>query len=509
MAGGLVRGEQLEHDVEESCDVCVIGSGAGGAVMAKELAEGGLSVVVLEEGGYHTREEFTGRPSEMIPLLYRDMGMTSTVGNTTIIVPLGRAVGGTTVINMGTCFRIPDDLLLRWRAEYGLDVDPDTMAPYFERVERFLGVEEVKYEAMGRNALFVKRGVEALGLRGRPIRRNAQNDCGCGVCAFGCPKDSKKAMHISYIPAAIRYGARVYANCRADRVIMRGGRVAGVLGTIFGRNGRRRMRVHCKVLVVAAGAIYTPVFLLRNRLANRSGQVGRNLTLHPAVRVAGLTDEIIDPWKGVPQSYYVDDFAHEGIMLEGIFVPPSVEAMAMPFFGRRQQEIMANYRRIATFGLMVSDTSRGRVRAIGHRPLITYFVNREDTYRLVRGIQIVSRILFAAGARRVYPGIYGHEVLDDPAQIDRIRPEEVRPSHLELSAYHPLGTARMGRDPRQSVVNGYGQSHDIVNLFIADGSIFPSCLGVNPQLGIMAFATRFAHRMLERWEPAGIVRPVA
>lgn len=494
----VIYGEELERDGEESCDVCVIGTGAGGAVVAKELAEAGLSVVMLEEGGYYTSQQFTKRPSDMMPMLYRDAGFTFAFGNTLTLMPMGKVVGGTTVINSGTCFRIPERVLLRWQRELGLvDISPDSMAPYFERVEQFLKVAPVSEEVLGQNPRYLAKGAHLQGWTVKPLRRNSFNDCGCGVCAFGCPSGSKQAMHQTYVPKALELGARLYTHTRAERLLWHGRQLVGVLArTLSGRE----VRVRAKVVVLCAGAIYTPVFLLRNRVANRSGQVGRNLSCHPAIRVSCIASEPIEPWKGVPQSSYIDALAEEGILFETITVPPSIEALALPAFGVFQQEWLRNYRFFASCGVMVADESRGRVRQVRGYPLITYSLNATDTTRLVKGILTLSRLFLLAGARLVFTGIHGHEIVRSLSELEAIEPTCVKASDLKVSSYHPLGTARMGRDPRTSVVNSYGQSHEIPNLFIADGSIFPSCLGVNPQIGIMAFATRTAHRIADCWE---------
>jgi glycine/D-amino acid oxidase-like deaminating enzyme len=325
-------------------DVCVIGAGAGGAVVAKELAEGGVGVVVLEEGGEHPAGTLTGRPRDMMARLYRDGGQVATLGRPPIVLPLGRGIGGTTLVNSGTCFRTPDRVLARWRAEFGLDaLTPDALGPVFDRVEETLGVAPVPPELAGANAALTRRGAERLGWSGGYLRRNARGCQGSGVCAFGCPTGAKQHAGDAYIAPARAAGARTCTGVRAERLVMRGARAVAVEARTA--EGRRLM-VQADTIVVAAGTIHTPLLLGASRLGGRSGQLGRNLSLHPASAVWGLFDERVDMVHGVPQSYFVDEFAAGGIMLEGIAGPPDYLALAAPFTGDRHRELMLRYRHV-------------------------------------------------------------------------------------------------------------------------------------------------------------------
>ena len=498
----ILQYPQIDRDHVEEADVVVIGSGAGGAVMAKELAESGLSVVVLEEGAYYTRADFSGPPWERFQRFYRANGTTVALGIPTIPLPLGKAVGGSTLINSGTCFRTPDRVLEAWASQWGIEgIDPATMLPFFERVERILHVQPVPEELLGENALVFRRGVTALGLHGAPIPRNIDGCRGCGVCAFGCPSDAKQSTHISYLPRAQRHGATIYARCRADRILVSEGKAKGVVASLLDPvtgEPRVELTVHAKVVVVAAGAVHTPALLAANALGNRSGQLGRNLRIHPAAGIGAWMAEEVYGWRGTLQPYYVDDWhASHDIMIEVTSSVPSIGAGTMPGTGAFTKEILARYKHLASAGLFVSDTSSGRVRRAGSGdPLVTYRLNKADTRKLVRGMVHVAEIFFAAGAREVFTGLPGKGFVKHPNELEDIKEEAVRPGALRLTAFHPVGTARMGADPSKTIVGPWGECHDVANLFVADGSVLPGCPTVNPQISIMAFATRSADHIV-------------
>ena len=467
-------------------DVCVVGAGAGGAVVAAELAEEGARVVVLEAGPEHDADGFTARPGEMTPRLYRDGAQTVTLGRPPIALPLGQGIGGTTLINSGTCFRTPPRVLERWAGEFGIDVDEASLVPCFERVEAALSVSEVTPELAGANAEVARRGAERLGWSHGYLRRNARGCVGSGVCAFGCPTSAKQHTGITYIPRARAAGARVLTGASVRKVVVQRGRARAVEAT----RGGTRLTVKAPTVIVAAGTIHTPLLLARSGLGAASGQLGRNLSLHPATAAFALMEEVVDMARGVPQSFYVDEFADQGILIETVAGPPAYAAMSLPLIGARHAEVMARYRNLAQVGLMVSDDSRGRVRSIAGRPVISYDLGAADLVRFRDGIGALEQLLSAAGAQEVFLPLRPN-----------VSPERARPTDLRLMGFHPLGTARADARPAHGVVAGDLQLHGARGVYVADGSVVPSSLGVNPQLTIMALATRLAFHLLGRPAP--------
>ncbi len=466
-------------------DVCIVGAGAGGAVVAAELAEGGAKVVVLEQGREHDADSFSARPVEMMTRLYRDGGQGLTLGSPPILLPLGSGIGGTTLVNSGTCFRTPATVLERWREEYGLEeLTEQELDPCFERVERALSVAEVSPELAGANAAVARRGAQALGWSHGYLRRNARGCVGSGVCAFGCPTSAKQHTGITYVPRARAAGAEMLTGAEVQRVLVREGRARGVQARLA---GGVRLEVHAPEVIVAAGTIHTPLLLQRSGLGGDSGQLGQNLALHPATGAFARMEEVVDMARGVPQSFYVDEFSSEGIMFEGVAGPPSYVAMSLPLSGARHARAMADYRHLALLGLMVSDSSRGSVRSLGGRTVIRYDLVRDDLARFRSGLARIRELFEAAGAREVYlPLPHG------------VEPERARAQDLKLMAFHPLGTARADARPTHGVVDGRLGVHGVEGVHVADGSVVPSSLGVNPQITIMALATRLAYHLLDR-----------
>lgn len=463
---------------ERSADVCVIGAGAGGAVVAAELAEGGARVIVLEEGPEHRADNFTARPPEMMARLYAAGAETATIGNPPIPLPLGHGLGGTTVINSGTCFRTPEHVLDKWSERHGLELDRQALDACFERVEQSLSIGEVTPELAGGNAAVARRGAERLGWSHGYLRRNAKGCVGSGVCAFGCPTSAKQHTGITYMPRARAAGAVVMTGVTARRILPTGHGVTQVQ-TAAGHT------ISAATVVVAAGAINTPVLLARSGLGAGSGQLGRNLSLHPAAAAFGVMPEVVDMARGVPQSFYIDEFAPEGIMFETVAGPPGYVAMTLPLGGARHAEVMAQYRHLAQLGVMVSDESRGRVASLLGRPLIRYDLSKRDLHRFRKAIGYLEQVLTAAGAREVIPPL-----------TRAVTADMASPRDLRLAAFHPLGTARADARPKLGVVSQDLELHGTPGVYVADGSVVPTALGVNPQLTIMALATRLAFHLL-------------
>ncbi len=500
-AGKLLDLEDHDGRVAEECDVVVVGTGAGGAVAAQVLAEAGLDVVILEEGPLVRPEEVDRNCGMGMAQTLHEGGLRTMIGPTATPTIQGRCVGGSTLPNSAILFRFPDMVLDRWRDEFGVEgIDNALLAESYERVERATGKAPARPEQLGPKNLLFARGAKALGIEAEPFHLAKVGCKGCGECMPSCAIGAKRSTDISHVPAAVRAGARLYVNCRCDEVLAGDGGARGVLGTFFDGAGKKagRIKIRSRAVVLGGGVFGTPIVLKRSGLANSSGWVGRNLRAHPGGALFGLFDELVNPWIGSTQGYgaFLDDHTK----IEVLWSPLSVMAVRMPGFGLALKENLASFRHTAVWDAVVWGESVGRILTYsGSNPTVWYHFNQTDTDRMIGALRVVAEMFFEAGAHTILPGIHGlPERLTRRDQLDLLKPGQIKPSQLVVAATHLFGTCRMGVDPRTSVVDCRGESHDVRNLFVVDSSVMPFGTKVNPHEPIMALADLFAHGIVDR-----------
>lgn len=497
----IVRGRDLSRDVSIDADAVVVGTGAGGSIALRELAKAGVKAVALEEGGYHVSSEFSQREDEMIPLLFQDMGGRTT-DDLAIRVLQGRGVGGSTVHNTNLCKRAPDELLDLWASRYGVSgADPATMAHAFEQIEGELSVSPMLAEWENGNNLALRRGVEALGWRGGPLKHNRIGCQQSGFCELGCSYDAKQNALKVVVPEAVRAGADVYADVAVERVLVDGGRVSGVRGFARDASGRPTISVtvRARVVVLAASAVGSAALAIASGLPDPYDRAGRGLRLHPGAVVAGRFDRSIDAAQGIPQSYECTELlsfepgSDKRVWIVPAFAHPIGTAASLPGFGASHMRAMRDYDHLAVFTAMVHDETSGRVTAgEGGRPLLHYAMNEADRAQLAKGLIACARLLFAAGAREITIPAIPPVRITRAADLDALDTGFVRPHGLPLTSAHPMGTLAMGDDPKTSATSSRGEHHQVKGLFVADGSLFPTSIGVPPQISIYAFALHLA-----------------
>jgi choline dehydrogenase-like flavoprotein len=314
-------------------------------------------------------------------------------------------------------------------------------------------------------------------------------------------------MLVTNIPRALANGARLYANCRVERITRRGKRATGVVGRFTRPDGRPgpRLTVRAGVVIAACGAIQTPALLWRSGFRSPSGQLGRNLTLHPNAKVVALFGEDVYGWQGVHQAYQVRQFMNEGILITAINLPPSLLSLGLPHYGRALGELMQEYNRIVVAGCLVEDSVTGRVQVRpGVGPVVYYQTSPRDAARIVRGISLTAELMFAAGARRVILPFAGVPDLLQPSDLTDLQARTIPLDSIELLTVHLMGTARMSEDRLRGVVSSFGAFHDAEGLFVADAGLFPGPIGVNPMETILALVTRNAEWLVDHRRRYGI-----
>jgi choline dehydrogenase-like flavoprotein len=496
----------VDADVSLTSDVCVIGSGAGGAVVARELAEAGRSVVVVEDGPYVRSAEFVQREDVMYPRIYRESGTTASA-EYTVLVSQARLVGGSTVPSFCLSVRPPRAILAYWARSFGLHgVGYEAIYPHMRKVEKQIGVHRITSKQLNANSAKLLFGAEQLGYRGYLPFHNRSGCVDSGYCALGCAYDRKGDMLTTYVPAASRAGAVIVPDCEARQIVTHGERAAGVDG-LFNRTrtgARHALKVRAKVVVLAAGAINSPRLWRASRLPDPADEVGRNLRLQPNVVVSALYPETITAWRGIPQGYVVDEFlrldersAGHGYLLIPTFAFPVAAASVLPGYGEQHRQLMELYPRLGAIGISLHDHSRGRLEfADDAPPTVAYHLGALDQTQLLDGMVQASELSFAAGAEKVFLPYNDIVTIGRRGAYQAIRDRGIRANDPLFISYQPQGTMRMGGNPRQSVVDGNGEAHAVRNLFVADASIFPTSVAVPPQLAIMTFATRTAQHIV-------------
>ena len=486
--------------VEDTADVVIVGTGAGGATAARVLSEAGLSIIMLEEGPSLAPED---RPLELgraMKQSLRDFATFTTAGASPFPLLLGRCVGGGTAVNSGIIWRMPQQVGREWKQRFGLGelVEPAAMRRIFETIESELGVDEVRPEAIGGNGELMREGARALGLPGRIIQRNAKDCRGSARCLQGCPHGARQSMEVSYVPFAMARGARLYASARAEQVIVRGGRAEAVRGSLLDEPGgkpRGRFEVHARrAVIVAAGAVFSPVLLRRSGLRRL---VGERFQAHPGGAVVGRFREPVGMNQGATQSYEVP-LPERGYKIESLSLPPELLAARLPGAGRSWQRHLGRLGHYAQWCALVRMRALGRVRPswFSGGASVRYSPEPRDLRKLQDGLATIVRMMFAAGAEEVYPGVAGLPTpLTHPAQAELVDRADLGASDVRLVASHHFGTNCASALPARGVVGAALESHDVRALYVMDASVFPTNMGVNPQHTIMALAWRASERL--------------
>lgn len=496
-------------DINESsltldADAVVVGSGAGGAIAAYDLAKSGKKVIVLEAGPYVPSEKFAEMLAVGMGTLYQDAGgQSNTHGDITVLQ--GACVGGSTVVNAALCFRTPDYYLDLWGKEYGLtNLTPEVMKPYFEKVEKNLHIAQVTDIETSPGAELIRKGMQELHFPEGKARRNIR-ECGLtGFCFSGCKTDRKQSMLVTYLPWAVAHGASIYANTRVVRVLAENGKATGVEAEVIdpaSKNKKADLRVNAPLVVLAAGPIQTPVLLQKSGLANSSGQVGKNFACHPSMSVTAIFDHDVNDFHGATHSLYMDrdTLPDKGgyILLNAVQEPVEASFQVEPGTGKPYMAYMQGYRNTVRLISLIHDKNVGEVMWKGDHKEINYVVDDEDFESMKKGLISTCSILFASGARKVHlPSSQKAEINSIEAVEEVIGQLKNEPARYKYTSFHPQGTCRMGRDPATTVVSPTGETHDVKNLYVADASLLPTSIGYNPSETVYALSHYICDQIL-------------
>lgn len=477
-------------------DLCVIGSGAGGAMAAMTAAEAGMKVVILEAGTYITPMDMVQREEVMVPKLLWSAGGSTTVDRS-VKIHQGKGVGGSTLHNTNLCKRIPEAILQRWHRERGLEHLPlHLWSALYDEMETLLEVSDIPRSMWNQHNLLLEEGCRQLGWKGGGLRHNRTGCIGSGFCELGCSYDAKNNALKVLIPRAVAAGAQVLTSCHVTRIEYTKGRVSRVDATVMAPNISRALGnviIEAPRVCLSASATGTPALLRRSGVPSPSGTTGDTLRIHPALVAAGVFDAPVQAWTGVPQSYECTEFLdldhEEGRrtwILPAIAHPVGV-ANFLPSHGAAHAAMMSQYPHMAVFAAMIHDLTQGRVRPRGETELtIEYWSNLEDRRELMAGLADCARLLFAAGAKEVIIPMNPVRHLKTMAEIKQLEELELTRGMIDVVAVHPMASVPMGDDPSSAAVDSRGKHHHLEGLWIADGSLFPSSIGIPPQLSIYA-----------------------
>ncbi|MCC2636506.1 MAG: oxidoreductase family protein [Moraxellaceae bacterium] len=494
-------------------DVIVVGSGSGGAIAAYELARSGKRVIILEAGRYVPSTDFKEDLADSMQRMFQDNGLqTNATGD--LILLQGAMVGGSSVIDATICERMPKSVLEEWQKTHGIEnLSWEDMTAHYDKVEKRLGVHVNEAHEINDNANIVISGCEAMGWKWRPVSRNVRQCALTGHCIAGCASDRKQSELVTHLPWAIAHGAEIYSNARVDFVNMRNGRASGVEGKIIDPDTRQEVAhffADAQLVILAAGAVQTPLILQKSGIGAQSGMVGRNLSVHPSVTVIGKFPEPVYGWRGALTGVKVDQFRRpengHALMVTGLAAPMQLISQGELGEGDAHVRFMENYKNYAALNVFIHDHGQGQVQWVGDvdtgEKRVDWNLSRDEFGYFREALRHAGRVLFAAGAEKVHLPAYdlvsANSVFELDQAIDRIEYGALGFFALRMLAYEPQGTCRMGNDPFKSVVNPWGECHEVKGLFITDASILPTGTTAFSHMTVCALSSYIVENILLR-----------
>ena len=489
-------GQRLELE----CETAIIGSGPAGSILAWRLAHAGVDVMVLEEGGYFTSDDFHQGELESNSHFYQEKAMRMALGDMILPIIQGRILGGSVTVNEGVVFRTPDEVLERWARDWDLkDHSPAQWKESFDEIDAIVHTEKLTLDRINTNNRLFLKACRKLGWAADTSQRNTKGCEGCGVCTLGCPIGAKQGPVETFLPMAQGLGARIAAGCRATRLETDGGRITAVSGDLMDPLADRpigQFLVRARSFVLSAGPINSAYLLLRSGIHDDGGATGRGLKLHPTAMIQADFETEVRGYRGDPIGAWCHEFFHHrqpetGYVLEPIFIHPMMFSMVVPGFGMEHKARMKRYNHLAMMILQVHDDSTGTIReGIGGRPMVRYRLEESDKKRLIHGLQRGAEIWLEAGAREVWLPYVRPTVVKSSDELSIVGKTGIPSFGTILYSAHPQGGVAMGEREEKCAVDSHGRHRQVKNLVVCDAGSFPTSVGVNPMMSVMALADR-------------------
>ena len=514
----VTDGTRMTGDIHMECDVVIVGSGAGGGTTAEMLTQAGLDVLMIEEGPFKSSGDFRMRERDAYPQLYQESAGRQTKDKGITILQ-GRTVGGSTTVNWTSSFRTPPATLKHWQKKWGLEeYTEETLAPWFAKMEERLNITPWALPPNENNDI-LRRGCEKLGLRSAAIRRNVKGCWDLGYCGMGCPTNAKQSMLVTTIPDALDRGMSLIHSARVEKLSVRYGRITsliahGMLADAVGVNtaaGPHRIFVKARHYVLAGGGINNPGLMLRSKLPDPHRTLGKRTFLHPSAVSAAIMDEKVEAYSGAPQTIYSDHFLdampHDGpigFKLEAPPIHPILAGITLQGFGDDHSMWMKRLPHMHVAIALMRDgfhpQSVGGSVAIRNdgSALLDYQISNYVWDGIRHALLVMAEVQFAAGAKIVMPLHEDAKPYRNWADAKRaIAAMPMQTLRTRVASAHVMGGCTMGANASTSVTRGDGRHHQLENLWVFDGSVFPTSIGANPQLSIYAMAARNATRLAE------------
>lgn len=488
---------QIKEDADLSCDVLVIGSGAGGASAAKVLVDHGLDVLMVEEGPYVGAQDHPARLHEAFAKQWRNAGITAALGQPTVAYAEGRCVGGGTEINSAIIQQTPDQLLEEWAVKYKIkDFGAKTLSPHYDTVKKLVNASTTK-PPLGRASELLREGAEKMGWRVMEVERGHRHCVGTNMCTHGCPTKGRQSMLNTLLPEALGKGMRLISECRVHRLVLEAGRVVRVKAVACSESGQKhKVTIKSKHVFVCGGAIYTPFLLRRSGIKKN---VGNTLKMHPTVKVMGVFPETVQAHLSRFPLYAVTEFMPD-MRMGGSLVSLSLAGMYCTEDWAQRGGMMDKVDNLASYYSMVRSDGGGFVRPVldFSAPVVTYKLTPRDWHWLTLGSSKLAQALFAAGATSVYPSIQGHGGWHSQNETNEFLERGLPRSKTRLMSVHLFSSCPMGENDSLTATDSFGTVHGVSNLTVADASQIPEAPGTNPQGTIMALSLRNAQHFCDR-----------